>query len=403
MAIHSIDLVGSSNEAETSVKDPKTIESLPGRCAYFPHTDYFNLAILRKNYDDPQLLQEKITERLLHYLLCFDKILIHSSDPLRSEIVFDILKSNDSLILDGSINFVFSSSITDIHRDYEGYIKRKKKEYTPNQYSKLDTESLEQPHITTDYYAQVINLLNKSPYLIRRSESGEKLFCKLINEDLTKAELITIGSDYLDTSEINLLNLTLEQLLHMKIHEKGSIYDNDEIDSFINSWEKTVSNEAPFSRHTITTQLNEMVNKSNRKSITRQVRIRLVNAIEYRLSMLYSKTYCADHFLLDFDFKKEMRGLYSWHFIQLFLSHIAGQPVQLNNNKIQEIRSNSEWREFKEVFALSMCDLHTRVAFAPPLELKRLIPPDNTYKLVITKFNLNERFPRLKRILKEER
>jgi hypothetical protein len=349
-----------------------------------------------------QHLQKEITERLLHYLLCFDKILIHSSDPLRSEIVFNVLNNNALLISDGSINFVFSSSVLDINRNYKSYIARKIQGYGQNQYSELDVTSLTQKHMNDEYYEKVIELLNKSPCLIHRMKSGEEIFRELIRDDLNKGEFITMHSDYLDTSEINLLDLTLYQLLHLKIDGKGSIYDTSEIDGFIKSWHDNVLAGIPFSRHTITTQLNNMANKnSKRKSITPEIRTRLVDAIEYRLSMLYSKTSCADHYLLEFESVKEWCSLYSWHFVQSFLKNIANQTVHLTQDKIQKIRSDKTWNDFKEAFAVSMCDLHMKINFSGSLAQRNLKFANEGYEFIISKLNLGERFSPLKKILME--
>jgi hypothetical protein len=395
-----------SQQTEPQAKSPEIIENLPGRCAYFPHTDYHNLAILNEKYKTEKFLKDELVKRLLHYLLCFDTILIHSSDPLRSRIVYDILSKNDSLIINGAIKFVFSFSINDISRDYRKYIERKTEEYGKNPNSKLDIVSLTQPHMTDEYWLDVTKLLNKTPELLRRSESGSQIFGDLIEHDLSEIEHITMHKDYLDSSEINLLNLTLYQLLHLQINEKGPIFDSGDIDGFIKSWKNDISTPAPFSRHTITTELNNMANKGNnaRKGISVQAKKRLVKAIEYRLSMLYSKISCSDHFLLELDPDKERRSLYSWLFIKLFLENISNRQISLNCQKVQKIRSDSEWRIFKEAFALSMCDLHMKSSFAQPkeTELKDYMPTVETYNSIIGKHNLGERFSSLKSILLED-
>ena len=393
-------------QTESQAKSPEIIENLPGRCAYFPHTDYHNLAILKEKYKREKILQDELAERLLHYLLCFDTILLHSSDPLRSRMVYDILSKNDSLIINGAIKFVFSFSINDISRDYRKYIERKTEEYRKNPNSELDIESLTQSHMTDEYWLDVIKLLNKTPELLRRSKSGSKIFRELIKNDLSEVEHITMHKDYLDSSEINLLNLTLYQLLHLQINGKGPIFDFGDIDGFIKSWQDDISTAAPFSRHTIKTELENMANKGNnaRKNISVQAKKRLVKAIGYRLSMLYSKISCSGHFLLELDPDKEMCSLYSWRFIKLFLENISNEQILLNCQKVQKIRSDSEWRIFKEAFALSMCDLHMKSSFAQlkEPELKDYMPTVETYNSIIGKHNLGERFSSLKSILLED-
>jgi hypothetical protein len=310
--------------------------------------------------------------------------------------VFNILKNNCSLIENDAIQFVFSSSIEDINKDYKSYIERKITEYKENPNSDLDVKSLTQQHMTDKYYQKVIELLSKNKCLLCRGEHGNKTFTKLIKKDLNEAELIIIDKDYLDNSEINQLNLTLYQLLKLQINNKGPIFPMGKIDEFINSWSKEARTEGSFLRHTITTEIRGMEPKKTKgnKDNTPQMRNRLATDIEYRLSILYSKMYCEDHFVLEFDPQKEWRLLYSRHFIRLFLRHIFGNEVPLDYQKVLTIRNSPEWGNFKEVFALSMCDFHIKTSFERTKAEEDILIKD--YEFVINKLNLGERFSSLK-------
>jgi hypothetical protein len=166
-------------------KPSKLIHELEGRCAYFPHADYHNLKAFNSikqisNNDD---LAKEINDRLLHYLLIYDVIIMHSSDPLRSEIIYNILNDNSLFIEDGAILFVFSTEINDITSDYETYIQRKVNEYKENKNSKLDIDSLEQKHMTNEYYRKTIELLEKSKYILKKNQKGSITFKELIKLD----------------------------------------------------------------------------------------------------------------------------------------------------------------------------------------------------------------------------
>ena len=52
-------------------------------------------------------LKKDFSQRLFLAVLMFDKVVMHCSDPLRSEIVLEVLEENRQWIKDGRILFVF--------------------------------------------------------------------------------------------------------------------------------------------------------------------------------------------------------------------------------------------------------------------------------------------------------
>jgi hypothetical protein len=402
----------SNNSVSIGEKKPsKLIHELEGRCAYFPHADYHNLKAFNfiKEISDNDNLAREINDRLLHYLLIYDVIIMHSSDPLRSEIIYNILNDNSLFIENGTILFVFSTEINDITSDYETYIQRKINEYKENKNSKLDIDSLEQKHMTNEYYRKTIELLEKSKYILKKNQKGSITFKELIKLDLQEIEPISINIDKFFKSGMKLLSLSLWQLLNlMEKSTKGYIYvfPNEAIKEFIADWEQKTENGLPFSRHTITSELREMIieQQVDKKKI-KYPQKHLLYAIENRLNLLYSKLNCMEHYILEMNPNLEKHCSYSYYFLKLFLFKIAGKNIKLNKDIVLKIRKSNEWQQFIQLFALSMCDLEMAIKITHPLENKYSVdymPTDALYKLVLGKINPEKYFSEINKILLEE-
>jgi hypothetical protein len=396
-------------------KQPKPIHELEGRCAYFPHADYHNLKVfndIKKTADANALLKE-INDRLLHYLLIYDVIIMHSSDPLRSEIIYNILNDNSLFIENGAILFVFSKEvkgIKDISSGYKAYIQRKSDEYKKNANSQLDVESLNQEHMNDEYYRKTIELLEKVKFTLMKREKGSDVFKSLIKFDLQETEQISINEERFYKSEMKLLSLTLWQLLNLMA--KGTdgysyIFPNKIIKDFIAEWEEDTEHGLPFSRHTITSKLKEMIiNQQNGIEAIQKPQQHLLNAIEIRLSSLYSKMNCMGHSILEMHPNLERNSPYSWVFLKLFLHRIVGNSVNLNKDMVIKIRKSNNWKQFIQIFALSMCDLKMALSVVHPSDhtyYTDYMPTDLLYQLVLDRLNFNENFSEIKKILLEER
>jgi hypothetical protein len=195
----------------------------------------------------------------------------------------------------------------------------------------------------------------------------------------------------------------------MEKSTKGYIYvfPNDAIKEFIADWEEKTENGLPFSRHTITSELRQMIieQQGDNKKKIKYPQKHLLYAIENRLNLLYSKLNCMDHYILEMNPNLERNSSYSYCFLKLFLRKIAGKNIDLNKNMVLKIRQSNEWKQFIQLFALSMCDLEMAIKITHPSEYKYSIdymPTDSLYKLVIDKINPDKYFPEINEILSEE-
>ena len=178
------------NDKEINIpkKQDINVDDLTGRVCYFSLTgdqalEAFEKIKVSTFHKKHQKLKQELFKRLVFAILMFDKVVMHCSDPLRKEIVLEILEENVQWIENERIVFIFSNHITDIRNDYKTYIDTKIKEYSDGYYSEKEAASLNQPHMTEEYYKRVINILEKSPCIIRKSNLDTLAFDKLVLDD----------------------------------------------------------------------------------------------------------------------------------------------------------------------------------------------------------------------------
>lgn len=389
-----------------SVDSPKKkivkINELQGRCTYFPLADYHNIRIFKNNkrvVTDVELKRD-ISNRLYMALLLFDKVIIHCSDPLRSPIILEILEENIGFVENGDILFVFSNSIDDIKEDFRRYIEEKINKYERNSFSSTDIDSLKQTHMTSEYYERVIEVLEKTPFILKKGKEGSSGFKELIQQDLdNNVEVAVMGRDNYARSHIRLMNLTLFQLMNLKYFDKNEIkdvFDSRKIQEFITTWESETDGGAPFSRHTIVEQLRKTFLEGNEKN-QRQV----ISVIETRLSLLYSKLNCGNHQVIEFHPATEKRSVYNWRSFQLFLSEInENRKVQLTGDKVWEIRKlDAEWNQFRNEFLSCMAELEAKMTVSQQSEIKNMETDNALFMELLKKHYIAIKYLEIKKIL----
>lgn len=405
MGIDTININTTNNNE--NVKEIKKIIDLEGKCAYFPLADFHNIRIFKKhNYRTNKIndveLEKDIANRLYLALLLFDNVILHCSDPIRSSIVYNILLKNICFVDSGEILFIFANSINNINDDYKNYIIEKKKEYERNEFSDTDIKSLDQEHMTDEYYEKVILLLKKTPYMLKKGKEGNSGFKALIQDDLdSNVETAIMGGSQFGRSHIRLLNLTLYQLLNLKYAsgtETINVFDHEKIEVFIDKWETETNDGAPFSRHTIIEQLRkECVTQTGG---SKRLQENVIDVIETRLSLLYSKLNCGKHQIIEFHPATEKRSVYSWKYFNLYLTEITNnRNVILNGRKVQDIRSSGEWEHFRNEFLSCMAELNGQVAISQRTEIKNLEPDNEMFLLLLKKHNIVSKYPTIKKIL----
>lgn len=409
MAIDSINMPDINRELSNNEnKKIVRVDELDGRCVYFPLADYHNIRIFkehtyRKGNASEERVKKDIANRLFLALLLFDKVIIHCSDPLRSTLVYNILLENIELIQRGNILFVFSNSINSIERDYKKYIKEKINEYERNAFSSTDIDSLKQEHMTDEYYNKVISLLKNTQFLLKKGKDGSSGFKELIQADLdSNVEVVVMGRKNFARSHVRLLNLSLYQLLNLKYveaQEIKNIFEHSKMEDFIITWENDTDEGAPFSRHTIVEQLRKDFLSGDVSHQKNQEKV--INVIETRLSLLYSKLNCGSHQIIEFHPATEKRSIYNCRYFQNYLVEIAeNRNVVLSNKKIVEIiDTGDEWERFRNEFLSCMADLEATVAVSQHSELKNLEANNDMFSRILKKHKIVNKYPQIKKIL----
>jgi len=364
-------------------------------CAYFSLADYHNLEIFKEimKITDGDLIDE-ISNRLLYSLMFFEHIILHCSDPLRSEIIYKVLEKNKILIKERKIGIVFSDSFKSVTlENYKKYIEHRVTEYRKNKFSQKDLYSLNQPHMTEDYYTKVITLFDGNPLLLKRFKHGgdsNNIFREFIKEDLKeKNERIILRGTQDDDKLLANVELTLWQLLNATI-EKGKKYEylfnNDEIKKYIRNWNNQIDFQKNFSRHTIITELEQEMQIWKSKPPFEIGNT--IAAINNRLSLLYSRMNCP-YYVLSFDPKNEKIGLLDYPNIKLFIEGITGlQNIFLTPEKIINIQNNDNFINLQKAFlscvgvwkAYSGMPYHDKQKFSD--YIKYFISPDNIGDIV---------------------
>ncbi len=397
-----------SEDHKSNCIPTQEIGDINGRCAYFQLADYYNIKLfsdLTGNNND-EALKREISNRFYLALLLYDNVIMHCSDPLRNQMICSLLENNIDYIKEGIILFVFSDSISNIKKDYKNYIEDRKNEYQRNDYSGEDIASLEQEHITEDYYNRVIELLENSKTLLKRGLTGNAHFLELIKEDLKDPETIVMHDGDFNNSQLRLLNLRLGQLLNIRYLDMGrvnSLFNKKEhIDPFIAKWKSLAEKEALiFSRHTFTEEVNGFIDVNNSRIKIYQKTI--IQAIEVRLSLLYSTMNSSKHFIVEFRPYMEERSIHSWNNFNVYFKCVAGKPVTLDKNKVDEIRKHKERNSFINTFFACMASLQAKELTATGNELSGFKTSRSAiFNNILKCNNINSKFPEIKKVLNDD-
>lgn len=390
------------------------LKDLAGACAYFPLGDYHNIRLFQNQRHSqakvisPQDLKTEISNRLLMALLLFDTAIIHCSDPLRSQIICELLEENVQFIEEGSISILFSNHIEDVKSDYRPYIDSKIEKYSRSAFCATDVHSLTQDHMTNEYYQRVISLLDRAPHLVKKGVDGDDGFKDLIADDLSaQAEPIVLASPSYNSSYIRFNHLSLYQLMTIQyITRTGklkNVFPIDEIDNFIENLRDNLGVDEPFSRHIITEQLSARFPDEKVPHAT--LKAQIVTAIESRLSRLYSMLNSDQHFILEFSPHFERRSTYSWTHFEKFLTTVSDtKEVHLAAGIVQEARNSEEWALFKTSFLSSMAELYAQTSSAKRGNLKSDGEARaSLYSEILNKHNFKDSMPKMSTILNKGR
>lgn len=365
------DEMNTTNKSLT--KESISVDNISGRICYFSLTG--NLAL--KAFEDIRFstftkdvkrerLKKELKERLYFAVLMFDTIVLHCSDPLRSELVLETLEENESLITNGKIVFLFSDHIKNIEEDYRKYIDRKIREYSEGFHSRNEADSLKQPHINEEYYTRVISILKKTTLMVRKSKDKSYDFDKLVLNDISKPkqhEQIVIDSS-LELSKILSLSLSLEQLLHVRIWIRNAddttgkcefLFPQSIIENVIDEIEEHLTQRNTISRSAIVDVIKDTLEEKPTKK-----QKNVLKAIALRMDVLYCKMNSGKQLVLEFHPNYEPRSIYQLKCFKEYLKILSNndKEIILTHDTINQILESEYLYKFRMCFISSMADMH---------------------------------------------
>jgi len=385
----------------------KKIDELTGLNGYFSPSDYFNIQLFKRIFErNPETEIEKL---FFQSLLLFDRVILHSTDPLRSEFILKLLEDNQEFIKDGWVNFVFSEDVkNNISKEYRTYIDERKAAYRKSiDDAKWDLESLEQGHITPQYYDRVIDILSKAKELLNKQEKGLSKFNELLKDDIAPfKEWVIMKNDDFEESQFRFLNLSLWQLLNLRhCEDRGPtptpIFDSGAIKNLVTSYRRLKTGPPSLTRHTVFHKILQKAGiEGTEDNLPRQ---HALNAIEARLSLLFSKMQCGKCRVIDFFSEIIDRDItFSTKYFSMFVETALGEDRQLNKKIVIEIRNSSLWPELRYLYFTSMALIMSRKSSALSHELNEDLIKDEVYIDILEQLNVSMTLQELRKKLKEE-
>lgn len=372
---HEVEQIGTQNNENQMEINDISISSLTGRVCYFSLAGdlalnaFSNIKFSTFTKEKRRTkLKNEFTQRLYLAILMFDKIVMHCSDPLRNEIVLEILEDHIEWIKAGHIVFIFSDHIANIREDYKKYIDDKIRDYSEGFCSEKEAISLKQGHINTKYYERVITLLENTRFLVRKPDRHIYSFDKLVINDLdsqTQTEKIIIDS-YARLSQILSLNLSLHQLLHIRHlkcnedeeNEGGKfVFPQDIVHDVIGSIRECLEQGNTIARSAIVDSLEEKM--KNNKILITEVHKNVLKAITLRMDILYCKMNSGEQLILEFHPLYEVRSNYQIDCFIAYLKNIANKKksVSLTKKVTNSILQDEAINSFRLGFLNCMADM----------------------------------------------
>ena len=347
------------------------VDEIEGRTCYFSLSGDLAFKELEKNFSTfsntvmKRKIKEAFTQRLYFAILMFDHVVMHCSDPLRTEIVLEILEENVEWIKNERILFIFSNGINNIEQDYVNYINRKINEYKEGYYSEKEAQSLSQPHIDENYYKRVKALLSKTPCLVRKPQEEDFSFHKLVLNDLNfaqKQEQVVIDSKS-DMSQILSLNLSLSQLLNIMHCNVGNdknkceyVFPNTIVCQVCKNIKKHLKQKNTIARIAIVDLLKNELSKQGLTEIQEDV----LDAISLRMDVLYCHMNSGNQMILEFHPSYEYRSMYRLDCFLEFLKIICKtyNKIELNFDNVNKLLLDDDLQTFRSCYLSSMADMY---------------------------------------------
>lgn len=361
-----------SNSKNTASKEEYSVHDLKGRVCYFSLAGdlalkaYRDLALSSiKKEQRAARLKRDVQQRLYYSVIMFDMVTMHCSDPLRSEVIFEILSEHRDWIEKGWISFIYASNIYNVKTDYKKYIQRKIDEYSElDAFCEPEMKSLMQDHMTDKYYNDVISLLDASNYIIRKPLESEYKFTNFVKSDLnSEIRQIIISSNSSDKTSVDASVMTLYQLMNIKYADKStgkleSVFPESIIEEVLETIEEHLDQGIMVARSAIVSIIQERF-KTDGKVLTR-LQKNVLKAITLRMDILYCKMNSGKCLILEFHPSYEPHSSYQIdHFIQ-YCRQIGfkGKKSDITKKMIDQILEcdKNEIMAFRECYLACVSD-----------------------------------------------
>lgn len=382
-------------EPDAMPKQIINVDNLNGRVCYFSLSG--NLAL--QAYEDinfstfgntkkKRLLKQALTDRLHFAILMFDKVVMHCSDPLRSELVLNVLEEHIEWIQFGKIVFIVSNHIENIRNDYQRYIQQKIQEYEDGYCSSTEAESLKQDYMDENYFNRVERVLEASPYLVRKSTNVAYYFPTLVLNDLNpefqREQVIIDASSNLP--QILSLSLTLYQLLHIRefsvtkddLGQVHHVFPQSVVERVSSEIQRHLRQRNTIARAAIVDSLKEELKKEKLTKIQELV----LDAVSLRMDVLYCHMNSGQQMILEFHPSYEQRSIYQ---VDCFLNYMkmvaqSDRIVKLSRSIIDKILETDELSNFRLFYLASTADMKEQMNLAQ-LEYRKY---GETTKIIFT-------------------
>lgn len=353
------------------VQNDINVDKILGRTCYFSLSGDLAFKEFEKNFSTfsdaskRRKVKEAFRQRLYFAVLMFDHVVMHCSDPLRTEIVLEVLEENVQWVENGNIMFIFPNGINDIQRDYSQYIQRKIGEYEEGYFCEKEAASLNQKHMNEPYYLRVKNLLSKSPWLVRKSKNKDFFFDKLVLGDLDSSlhqEQVLVDSK-LDLPQILSLSLSLYQLLNIIKYDGGESSYKCEHVFPIRTIKRVCRNikEHLNQKNTIarTAIVDSLLVELDKQELT-EIQEAVIRAISLRMDVLYCHMNSGTQMILEFHPSYEHRSMYQLEYFLDFLKIIAqsDKKIKLNVDIINRMLLDPNLQVFRLCYLSSMADTY---------------------------------------------
>jgi len=335
------------------------LTDLKGNCAYFGFSDYYVIELAKKRLafsTNEQQIYRDIERKLKIALLFFDKIIVHFADIIRSKELYTVFNEYRRFIEEGNIDFLYSSSITEINQTaITAYATKKHK----------DGEKGLELFINDHNFAnEAINLLSCSKRIVHRGylRPSKEQFIDIVQKDLEKSET---AQKFISPRGI----LTLYQIL-FAIDKNENKLPPHLVNTFIDKIENIAAGDT-YSRQHILEDFDKIIGEkcmpiysNNTHSARRQNQIKPLavpplhrDSIEERLCLLYANLNANTHFIIDFHPEREKYLPFRISTLDTYLGKFTRGRItaiqQLTPHLIENIRNSVDYKRFIADYFLS--------------------------------------------------